>query len=295
MRQERTVQATIFEVFAGHEIGCELKAISQWLDRQSTLVSLVAGDLRRHGVRETGRRGLPAETVLRCALLKQQRQLSYEELAFHLEDSASFRAFARLPLAWSPKKSVLHQTISAIRPETWEAVNRAVLASAKQDKLESGATVRIDSTVTAALMHERSDSALLWDGVRLMTRLLRQAYALVDAPYPANLQAGAKAGTVKPNDDTWQNPSYAFAAGGVISTADDLAIWMRTWSGASFLMPTTSANGSTALSRRTQANLSARNMGMGSPRSSLGRTAFILTAARCPATTRSWATIHSMM
>src|SRR5881394_1547404 len=148
MRQERTVQATIFEIFAGHEIGCELKAISQWLDQQRSLVSVVSGDLRREGVRQTGRRGLPAETVLRCALLKQQRQLSYEELAFHLEDSASFRAFARLPLAWSPKKSVLHQTISAIRPETWEAVNRAVLASAKQDRLESGATVRIDSTVT---------------------------------------------------------------------------------------------------------------------------------------------------
>jgi IS5 family transposase len=142
----------------------------------------VAGDLRRHGVRETGRRGLPAETVLRCALLKQQRQLSYEELAFHLEDSASFRAFARLPLSWSPKKSVLHQTISAIRPQTWEAVNRAVLASAKQDKLEIGATVRIDSTVTAALMHEPSDSALLWDAVRLMKRLLRQATALPGAP-----------------------------------------------------------------------------------------------------------------
>ena len=182
MRQERTVQATIFEVFAGHEIGCELKAMSQWLDSQRALVRLVAGDLRRHGVRETGRRGLPAETVLRCALLKQQRQLSYEELAFHLEDSASFRAFARLPLAWSPKKSVLHQTISAIRAETWEAVNRAVVAGAKQDKLESGATVRIDSTVTAALMHEPSDSALLWDAVRVMTRLLRQAAALPGAP-----------------------------------------------------------------------------------------------------------------
>src|ERR1700749_2338197 len=182
MRQERTVQATIFEVFAGHEIGCELKAISQWLDQQRALVSLVAGDLRRHGLRETGRRGLPAETVMRCALLKQQRQLSYEELAFHLEDSASFRAFARLPLAWSPKKSVLHQTISAIRPASWEAVNRAGLASAKQDKLESGATVRIDSTVTAALMHEPSDSALLWDAVRVMTRLLRQAAALPGAP-----------------------------------------------------------------------------------------------------------------
>ena len=182
MRQERTVQATIFEVFAQHEIGCELKAISQWLDGQLPLVSLVAGDLRRQGVRETGRRGLPAETVLRCAVLKQQRQLSYEELAFHLEDSASFRAFARLPLRWSPKKSVLHQTISAICASTWEAVNRALLVSAQQNKLESGATVRIDSTVSAALMHSPSDSTLLWDAVRVMTRLLRRAEALPGAP-----------------------------------------------------------------------------------------------------------------
>src|SRR5712691_3850601 len=87
-----------------------------------------------------------------CALLKQDRQLSYEELAFHLEDSTSFGAFARLPLAWLPKKSVLRKTISAIRPDTWEAVNRALLISAKQEKLERGATLRIDSTVSAALM-----------------------------------------------------------------------------------------------------------------------------------------------
>jgi transposase, IS5 family len=182
MRQERTVQATIFEVFAQHEIGRELKAMSHWLDGQRGLVSLVAGDLRRHGVRETGRRGLPAESVLRCALLKQQRQLSYEELAFHLEDSASFRAFARLPLAWSPKRSVLHQTIAAIRAETWEAVNQALLASAKEDRLESGAMVRLDSTVSTALMHEPSDSTLLWDAVRVMTRLLRRAQSLPAAP-----------------------------------------------------------------------------------------------------------------
>src|SRR4030088_2733285 len=82
MRQERTVQATIFEVFARHEIGCELKTISQWLDRQLALVSLVAGDLRRHGLHETGRRGLPAGTLLRCALVKQQRQLSSRSAAW---------------------------------------------------------------------------------------------------------------------------------------------------------------------------------------------------------------------
>src|SRR4051812_42887513 len=49
MRQERIIQATIFEVFAEHEIGRELKAISQWLDEHRGLLSLVAGDLRRQG------------------------------------------------------------------------------------------------------------------------------------------------------------------------------------------------------------------------------------------------------
>src|SRR5947199_228227 len=138
MRQERIIQATIFEVFAEHEIGRELKAISQWLDERRGLLSLVAGDLRRHGIQETGRHGLPAEAVVRCALLKQYRQLSYEELAFHLEDSASFRAFARLPLSWSPRKSVLHKTISAISAASWEAINQAAGCSARQSKLESG-------------------------------------------------------------------------------------------------------------------------------------------------------------
>jgi IS5 family transposase len=182
MRQERIIQASLFDVFAGHEIGRELKAMSQWLDEHRALLGLVAGDLRRHGIRETGRHGLPAEAVLRSALLKQQRQLSYEELAFHLEDSASFRAFARLPLSWSPKKSVLHKTISAISAASWEAINRAVVSSARQKKLESGTVVRIDSTVTQALMHEPSDSSLLWDGVRVMTRLLEQATSIPGAP-----------------------------------------------------------------------------------------------------------------
>ena len=181
MRQERTVQCSIFDLFAEHEIGRELKAMSRWLDEHRDLLELVAGDLRRHGVKETGRQGLPAEAVLRCALLKQYRQLSYQELAFHLEDSASFRAFARLPWGWSPKKSVLHKTISAIRAQTWEGINRVLLASARREKLETGKVVRVDSTVTSALIHEPSDSSLLWDAVRVMVRLLQHADVLGSA------------------------------------------------------------------------------------------------------------------
>ena len=70
-------------------------------------------------------------------------------------------------------------TISAIRFETWEAINRILLASARQEKVEVGKVARLDSTVTAALMHEPSDSSLLWDAVRVMVRLLKGADALI--------------------------------------------------------------------------------------------------------------------
>lgn len=53
------------------------------------------------------------------------------------------------------------------------------------------------------------------------------AFAMVDDPYPADMKAAAKAGTLQPIDYTNQNPSYAHAAGGVISTADDMATWMQ--------------------------------------------------------------------
>ncbi len=52
-------------------------------------------------------------------------------------------------------------------------------------------------------------------------------YALADDPYPADMQAAARAGTLQPTDYTNQNSSYATAAGGAISTADDLAAWMK--------------------------------------------------------------------
>ena len=154
-------------------------------------------DVRRHGVKETGRQGLSAESVLRCGLLKQHRQLSYEELAFHLEDSSSFRAFTRLPLSWTPKKSALQNTISMIRAETWEMINRTVLESARQEKVEPGRLVRVDSTVTEALMHDPSDSSLLWDAVRVMVRLLKADTLVGGAWFGAITTAGRRSGRTR--------------------------------------------------------------------------------------------------
>ena len=110
MRELRTVQHSIFERYAEHEIGKELKAMSAWLDGHRVVLDWVAADLWEVGIGHraaTGRKGLSAESVLRCALLKQYRQLSYDDLAFCLLDSMSCQTFARLTTGWTPKKAAL--------------------------------------------------------------------------------------------------------------------------------------------------------------------------------------------
>ncbi|MEH6473966.1 MAG: ISNCY family transposase [Halopseudomonas sp.] len=178
MRQKRTVQSSIFDVYADHDIGRELKAMSDWLDAHCEILEWVTEDLCRPKSQNTGRIGLSAESILRCAILKQYRQLSYEELAFFLEDSLSLQAFARLPLSIRPKKSALQLGISAIRDESWERINRLILKVARQEKIEGGRMVRVDSTVTQAPILAPSDSSLLWDAVRIQVRLLEQAQTL---------------------------------------------------------------------------------------------------------------------
>ncbi len=182
MRQKRTAQASIYELFADHDLGRELQGMSEWLDAHPKVLTPVMNDLCRRGLKPTGRRGLSAESVLRCAVLKQHRQLSYEELAFHLQDSASFQAFARLPGNERPKKSALQRVVSAIQVSTWESIHRALLATAKETRIEPAQRVRIDSTVTDSAIHAPSDSHLLWDGVRVVVRLLAQARELPGAP-----------------------------------------------------------------------------------------------------------------
>ena len=95
MRQKHIDQVSIFDLFSNHEIGKELKAMSARLDQHRDILDWVARDLQVHDVSDTGRQGLPAESVSRCALLKQFRQLSYQELAFHLSTRPLSR---RLPV-----------------------------------------------------------------------------------------------------------------------------------------------------------------------------------------------------
>jgi IS5 family transposase len=180
MRLKRTSPRSIFDRFAAHEIGHELKAMSALLDGHPALLDSVARDLGSDAT--TGRCGMTAESVLRCALLKQYRQLSYEELAFHVLDSASFQAFARLPMGRAPSRATLQANIAAITEASWATINARLLGVACAAGVERGTRWRVDSTAIEAPVHPPSDSSLLLDGVRGMVRLLKAGEALPGAP-----------------------------------------------------------------------------------------------------------------
>ena len=123
-----------------------------------------------------GRHGLTGETVLRCAVLLHMGQASYRELAFLLADALSARRFVLLnPACRPPGKSALQATVGAIGAATWERLGQHLLAEARTLGVEDGKTVRIDSTAVETPIPKPSDSRLLYDGVRVLTRLLRHA------------------------------------------------------------------------------------------------------------------------
>jgi IS5 family transposase len=156
--------------------------MSAVLDLLRGASELVAKDLAR-GTKgaKAGRMGMSGEQVLRAALLKQMHGWSYEDLAFALADSPTFRTFCRIGFVdRAPKKATLAANIKRVKPETFEQINRMTLAKANETGVEKGKKVRIDSTVIESNIHDPLDSSLLNDVVRVLTRLLDQGAKFSD-------------------------------------------------------------------------------------------------------------------
>ncbi|MFH0788325.1 MAG: transposase [Pseudomonadota bacterium] len=182
MRQKRKRQLDIFQAAFKKDIGKELEVMSQILDAKPEMLNQVFKDVVGTSQSDLGRRGMTAEQVLRCAILKQHRDLTYEELSFHLEDSQSFRAFSRLGMGQYPSGSTLQENIKALREETWERINQMVTGYAEEEGFEKGQKVRLDSTGVESNIHYPTDATLLQDAIRVITRLLIDGYQLMPKP-----------------------------------------------------------------------------------------------------------------
>ena len=176
MREKQCDQMPILIPCIEHPRAQELKRISDILDENPIISEMVWQDLTRDvQTQGAGAHGMSAEQVLRVAIVKQTEGFSYEDLAFHILDSRCYRHFCRIGFAHEGfKKSALCAAIKAISPQTWKAINDILMAYAEDTEMEKGQQSRVDCTVVSSNIHEPSDSTLLWDSVRVLTRMLTQ-------------------------------------------------------------------------------------------------------------------------
>jgi len=177
MRQLLHEQLPLAGPTVEHSHAQELEVIDRILSKNAGVVEWVLQDLER-GVRPgRGRSGMTANQVLRVAIVKQLNGFTYDELVFRLADSWTYRTFCGFGcLRPIPGASTLQRNIKRITAETWEAINRALMRYAAREGVEKGRTVRVDATVTPSNVHAPTDSSLLWDSVRVLTRLNRRAH-----------------------------------------------------------------------------------------------------------------------
>jgi len=177
MRKKWEQQMPLMPPKIDHPQADELEAISRIINGKPTICNHVMQDLcKGHPTVRSGAQGMSADQVLRAAIVKSLFGFTYKELAFHMVDSQSIRRFCQIGIADKGfKKSVLNKNIKALSEKTWQAVNHDLIGYANDRKIEKGRQVRIDCTVVESNIHPPSDSSLLWDAVRVLTRLLHRA------------------------------------------------------------------------------------------------------------------------
>lgn len=159
----------------GIALEATLHALADFLDAHAALVTLVHADLVR-GLRRprTGREGLTAPQVLRAFVLQRVKHWDLRELRERIADGYTLRIFTTFDAAPVPKHDAFHRAFCRLTPATVHALNDAVVQAAVTLALEDGAQLRVDTTVVETDIHWPTDNTLLWDAVRVLTRLVKR-------------------------------------------------------------------------------------------------------------------------
>ena len=152
-----------------------LEAISRFLDRQPEMIERVRRDLVRGLTKPaSGRRGLTPRQVLRSLVLMRVKNWNYRALRERIADGLTLREFADFYCDPVPKHDAFNRGFNRLTPETVKAVNDLVVEAAVALGLEDGSKLRVDTTVVETEIHHPTDNTLLWDVVRVVTRLVNR-------------------------------------------------------------------------------------------------------------------------
>jgi len=124
--------------------------------------------------RTRGRPGTPADVVLRLLLLKHMRNWSYCVLEREVRANLVYRQFTRVGAQKVPDAKTLGKLALALGPEIIEQIHARVVALACEKRIIRGRRLRVDTTVVETDIHYPTDSSLLGDGVRVLTRTMQR-------------------------------------------------------------------------------------------------------------------------
>ncbi len=183
MIDARRLQRTFGDGFVAETIADLQDAWMRHADailNDDALVSAVYAALgaRHPQSRTRGRRGAPAEMVLRLLVLKHVRNWSYATLEREVRGNLIYRDFTRVGGGKVPDAKTMGRWGIAVGPAVIEGLHSRLIAIAQQQHVVEGRKMRVDTTVVETNIHYPTDSSLLGDGVRVLTRTMKQVAAI---------------------------------------------------------------------------------------------------------------------
>ena len=186
MVRRRQRERSLFEVLLpdGHKLWPDwLRRIDTLLEDEAVIATVAqAMEARWPESRRRGRLGTPAEVALRMLILKHLFDWSYDDLEHEVRANLVYRAFTRIDAGDVPDAKTILKIARALGPEVIEQLHRRVVDVAKRAGVTHGRRFRIDTTVVETNVHYPTDSSLLQDGVRVLTRTMRRASATLGDP-----------------------------------------------------------------------------------------------------------------
>jgi len=179
MHVRRYEQQTIFDLIMKNIISdfkdLRMPPVLERMDAildDGELVAIVHAALGRRATksRTLGRPSTPSEVVLRLLVLKHLFDWTYAMLEQEVRGSLVYRQFARIGCERVPDEKSMIRLANAIGEETLRQIHERIVSIAREERVVRGTKMRVDTTVVETNVKYPTDSRLLGDAVRVMTR-----------------------------------------------------------------------------------------------------------------------------
>ena len=162
------------------------RAISQVLDDNPKILAAVHADLLKLSDGDAqGREGdYTSENIFRALIVQHIEGLPFRDAVIRIGSDPFLQDFLRMRKRPVMDYSFLDKCFLAVEPKTWKRINELLGQYGVAAEMVHTNVIRTDTTVVESNIHYPTDSSLLWDTLRVASRLLKRARELVPGCCP---------------------------------------------------------------------------------------------------------------